>query len=511
MQTSRKIPVSVWGMLCIFLLLISIPYLYAWSLGGDDRVFGGFLLNPIDGNSYYAKMMLGWSGQWEFHLLYTAQDSAGTPLFIFYILLGHIAHWIEMSIPLTFHLARLVGAVCLFFSIYHLAKILFPQSEPWVNRLTFLLAFGSGMGWVLLTSGIITSDFWVAEAYPFLSAYSNPHFCLGLAILIELLIRYRETQKGKAIFIVGILALLESLIMPFGIILCGAIGGLLSLFDIIRKKAIAWEWLISVGVGGGVYVLYQYYITNQEPLLVDWNAQNITGSPSPLDFLLSFCPVFVLAIIQVFRKKTTVEPIQEVLTAWIMAATLLVIIPFNLQRRFMFGFYIPCAALAILFIRDVISSRSKKLKWLFPALLVFSLPTNLLIIAAGMNPQNVSDPVIYPQTDLIDGLHWLQENGTNGEIVLASAEVGLFVPAYTGLHVVYGHPFETIHADETAEIVTDLYAGYLSDDEVAAALENWGIEWILIDQYPLDLELQISDIGWQPVFRQGSVAIYSLP
>jgi len=511
MQTSRKIPVSIWVMLGLFLLLISIPYLYAWSLDGDARVFGGFLLNPIDGNSYYAKMMLGWSGQWEFHLLYTALDGSGSPLFIFYILLGHIARLLGMSIPLTFHLARLIGGICLFFSIYRLSSTIFSKSEAWVKRLTFLLAFGSGMGWVLLTSGVITSDFWVAEAYPFLSAYSNPHFCLGLAILIELLLRYRKVNSVKATFIIGSLAFLESLIMPFGIILCAVIGGLLFIFDMIRKKTTAWLWLFAVGVVGGIFVLYQYYITNQDPLLVEWNAQNITTSPSLVDFLLSFSPVLVIAIFGVFRKKKTDEPIQEILTAWIIASILLVFIPFNLQRRFLFGFYVPCAALATIFIRDMISSNSKKLKWFFPVILVLSLPTNILIIAAGMNHQIVNDPVIYPSADLIAGLDWLNENGTNGEVVLASTEVGLFVPAYTGLHVVYGHPFETIHADETEEIVSDLYTGFLSNDEVSAAIENWDVDWIIFDQNNLSLESQIRSIGWQTVFQQGNVAIFSPP
>jgi hypothetical protein len=43
------------------------------------------------------------------------------------------------------------------------------------------------MGWLALFTGAFTSDFWVAETYPFLSAYANPHFPLGLALVLWLL------------------------------------------------------------------------------------------------------------------------------------------------------------------------------------------------------------------------------------------------------------------------------------------------------------------------------------
>lgn len=511
MQTSRKIPMSIWVILGLFLLLISIPYIYSWFLAGNDRVFGGFLLNPIDGNSYFAKMMLGWTGQWEFHLLYSSQYGDGSPLFLFYIFLGHTARWFGLSIPLVFQIARLIGAISLFFAGYHLSLSLFPQSEVWAKRLLLLLTFGSGMGWILLTTGSITSDFWVAEAYPFLSAYSNPHFCFGLAISIEILLRYRSVRDLNTVVLIGFLALLESVIMPFEVILCGAIGGLLFLVDVVRKKAISWKWLLAVGIGGGIFVLYQYYITSQDALLNAWNAQNNTASPAIWDFILSFSPVLILAGIQLCRKKDTNSPIQEIMAAWIVAAFILIFIPFNLQRRFLLGFYIPCATLAVMFVHDLFMNKPKQFKWLYPTLLALSLPTNLLVITAGMNPQNISDSVIYPSRDLLDGLTWLRDNVTDTAVALSHSDVGLFVPAYSGMHVVYGHPFETIHAEETELLVNDIYAGSYSNEEVTEILEGWNVDWVIIDQSNPNFEAQLIYSGWQPVFEQGNVNIYSYP
>lgn len=71
------------------MLAVSLPYAWALAAGGDTHVFGGFLLNPIDGNSYLAKMMQGWSGAVTFTLPYTAEPGEGVILFVFYLFLGH--------------------------------------------------------------------------------------------------------------------------------------------------------------------------------------------------------------------------------------------------------------------------------------------------------------------------------------------------------------------------------------------------------------------------------------
>jgi len=156
--------------LIILALLITLPYLFAVIAGGDDRIFGGFLMNPQDGNSYLAKMEEGWRGEWKFTLPFTAERSEGAYLFLFYIFLGHIARFTGISIVLIFHITRMLGAFFLFFSLYIFTARLFPD-HPRGGRQAFLLClFGSGMGWLFLLVGLVTSDLWVIETFPFLSA-----------------------------------------------------------------------------------------------------------------------------------------------------------------------------------------------------------------------------------------------------------------------------------------------------------------------------------------------------
>jgi hypothetical protein len=90
--------------------MITLPYLYAAQAGGDEYVFGGFLLNPIDGNSYLAKMYEGWRGDVKFTLPYTTEVSEGGYLFLFYIGLGHLARMIDVPRILVFHAARIISS-----------------------------------------------------------------------------------------------------------------------------------------------------------------------------------------------------------------------------------------------------------------------------------------------------------------------------------------------------------------------------------------------------------------
>ena len=75
-----------------------LPYLLAYRVP-PDHIFMGVLVNPADGNSYFAKMREGWRGDWLFTLPYTAQPGAGALIFTYYLFLGHVARWTGPAHP----------------------------------------------------------------------------------------------------------------------------------------------------------------------------------------------------------------------------------------------------------------------------------------------------------------------------------------------------------------------------------------------------------------------------
>ena len=205
-------------LICLVLLAITLPFVYASQNAGQDYQFNGFLLNPQDGNSYLAKMYQGWRGDLQFTLPYTAEKGNGTYLFLFYLWLGHLTRLLGLPLVATFHAARVISGLLMYLCLYRFLSHAFEQAH--VRLFAFILAaIGSGMGWIALVFGQFTSDFWVAEAYPYLSAFSNPHFPLALALILLLLTFTEGKYSGLPNWLAGLLSFFLAIILPFGVVL----------------------------------------------------------------------------------------------------------------------------------------------------------------------------------------------------------------------------------------------------------------------------------------------------
>ena len=151
---------SEWAWIVVVSLLVvavaSLPYILAYRVSLDYR-FTGVLVNPADGNSYFAKMQEGWRGDWLFTLPYTAQPGAGAFIFTYYLFLGHLARWTGASLDLVYGLARAIGGLALLLSAYaFIAR--FVRAAPWRGLAWALFALGSGLGWVAVPLGAFASS-----------------------------------------------------------------------------------------------------------------------------------------------------------------------------------------------------------------------------------------------------------------------------------------------------------------------------------------------------------------
>ncbi|MFZ6019446.1 MAG: hypothetical protein ACOYXO_07520, partial [Chloroflexota bacterium] len=163
-------------------------------------------------------MQIGVRGEWIFHLPYTPQEGPGAYLFLFYILLGHIARILNLQPIFVFHLARMIAAVVFICGLNaFLRSIQVKWLETTHNYLFAVILFGSGLGWLAGLLGVFTMDFWVAEAYPFLTLIANPHFPLGSGLLLLFLSRYQQ-EGGRVHWYDPILGAALGIILPFGVV-----------------------------------------------------------------------------------------------------------------------------------------------------------------------------------------------------------------------------------------------------------------------------------------------------
>ena len=519
---------AIWVALLV-LLLVSLPYWIAVVAEGPEHVFGGFLFNPLDNNTYLAKMYQGWRGDLRSTLAFSADPGQGGYLNLFYLFLGHLARWTGLSLILVFHLARLLGVILLLFFLWRFLTVTLTV-ERWQLWAFTLASLGLGLGWLVFALGVLTSDFWVAEAYPFLSAYANPHFALGLALLLWLLTLpglYNQVPQPRwlAGWKAGGAALLLSMLSPFGVVVVLATLGGLLLWEFIshlvtsrrqpgiRSSLAAFvlaspvcqrliHRLIWVLICGVPLLLYDFWVVRIDPQLAVWNAQNLTLTPPAWDVLLALSPALLLALPGAWRVARSDHRDARLLLVWALTGAVLIYAPFGLQRRFLMGLYAPIAALAGYGLESLTERYSPRFaRWAAILALGLALPTTLLILMVGLFGAQIRDPVLYLTRAEAQALEWLNSNTPADALVLAAPETGQFIPAHTGRRVLYGHPYETVNGEAEKAQVRGFFQGDLPS--LSDLLEQRQVDYVFYGPRERSLGVLPTQLDLRQVYAAG--------
>lgn len=495
----------------VVFLALTLPYLLAAGLSGKDHVFIGFLVNPIDSITYLAKMYQGWEGAWRFHLPYTAQPGNGAFLYLFYLFLGHLARWLGLPLMIMFHLARLLGAGFLLYALFRFYKIIFPDNPELFRTAFWLTVVGSGMGWLILAFGPLPTDFWVAEAYPFLSMYSNPHFSIGLALtVLSFCLLLEESARFRSVKLL-LMGLLISIILPFAMVVTLFVGLVHVAWVWIETRRLEWLPVVCLGAMGGPFLLYQFWAAQVDPILSIWNQQNLTPSPPVWDFLLAFSPALLLAPFGIYTLlKNRENPARKILTAWLVISVLLIYFPFSLQRRFMLGLYIPTAALAAHGISYLRQKYGPRVRALVPVVFTLALPTNVLLILIGLAGALGHASQLYITRDEASTLEFIKNNTPAKSLILASPDMGGLIPGFTGRRVIYGHPFETAYAAEEEQRVIDFYRQTTQVTASTPLIEGRKVDYVLYGPRERIAGGALDLSALSLVFEAGDVQLYAV-
>ncbi len=502
---AKGAPRFPWGIAVLVFVAIMLPFLVAWRTAGAEWRFSGFLLNPVDGYSYLAKMYQGWLGSWRYRLLYSAEPGAGAHIQLFYLFLGHLARWLGAEAIVVFHVARLIAAGVLLAALWRFFGVVLPSRRA--RRMAFALAaLGSGMGWLALPFGLFTVDFWVAEAFPFLTMYANPHFPLGLALMVFLLTPGPEDSYRWRVGALLTAALL-SVVSPFGVILVLTVRAGWAFYGWLRRRRLYWQPLAFIATGGAPLLFYYAWVTRTDPVVAQWNAQNQTPSPPLWNLLIALSPIILLAVWAVWRLLPVArQPLSAAhLAIWAALGLALLYLPVGLQRRFMMGLYVPLAGLATLALERQRQHAPRRYRLLATTLFLLALPTNLLVLLSGVDAAARHDPLLYLQGGEARALAWIAANAPPDALVLASPQSGTFIPAYTGRRVIYGHPFETVNAEAERAAVEGFFR---SEIDAEAFLARRGVTLIFYGPREAALGALPDVPGFTQVFQDDGVTIY---
>jgi hypothetical protein len=501
------------GRAALLVILVTLPYVIAYLTTPPDLFYTGFLSNPEDGNTYLAKMQQGLRGQWRTHLSYTAEPHNAEFIFTYYVLLGHLARWTGLSPIVVFHLTRILNGFLLLMVLYYAVSCFFGDQQQ--RRFAFTItAVGSGLGWLASLAGRLTADMWVPEGYILYSIFVNPHFPLAIALMV-LSILWSITPWGArrpdgwrlAGLTMAVAAL--GIVQPFCLLTVGLLLSVYAAALWIQKHRPPWRELVSVGVVGAVgspLVLNVYRVSTQNPVFAIWAAQNQTPSPPLWDYAISYGLVLVLAIVGFWAAIRRRRNSDWLTVLWTVSSVALLYIPFSLQRRLLMGLIVPLGMLATMGWHTLSSRRHFRVR-LFLAL---SSLTHLFLLVVALTGALTRHESLFMTRDERAALAWLGEHAAPDAVVIASPQTGLYIPAWAGQRVVYGHRFETPHAEQRRQQLLDFFQRgdqmLLSDSSLQPSLVFFG---------PRERALAPDDWRpeptWRPVYQQGGVTIYALP
>jgi hypothetical protein len=509
-----------WVVIVTLALVIasSLPYLIAWATTPEGAHFTGLLFNPQDGNSYIAKMRQGMEGSWLFRLPYTPEPQDGAPVYLFYLFLGHVARWTGLPLILVYHLTRVIGGAAMLVTLYVLAAR--ASDDLHERRAMFLLAaLGSGLGWLVVFFGYQSADLWVPEAFPVYALLANAHFPLAMGLMAGIAdcglqiaggkwqVARGKWQEWRCGLGLAVAAVALGAVQPFGLV--AAFGGLgvMLVARIVREWAIPWRAVGWVAVAGAValpYPLYMLQAMGADPALAAWNAQNVTGSPPLWDWALSYGLVLVLAVFGAIFAVRRGSDADGLLVGWVAVTLVGMYLPLPLQRRLSLGLGVPLGLLAGVGWWRGVRPRIRA-RWR-------GLARGLVIALCALTPVFLIVGHLATASDfyLSDGewaaLAWLREEGQPDGVVLCSPRMGLFVPAWAGQPVVYGHPFETVDAEARKAQVEAFFSGEMSAEERQMFLEGNRVGYVLVDSEIGELETG----DWRLAFELDGVSVYDV-
>ncbi len=513
----------------ILLVIISIPFLWAYAVALPDSHFLGILNNPIDGASYLAKMYQGYSGSWLVTLPYTPDPHRGVITYTFYVALGHLARLLNLPLVLVFHVARLVGTVLMFLAIYRFVA-------DWTDdiaqrRLTWLLVvLGSGLGAVAMLFGVTAPDLLVMpEAFPLQAAYTNAHFPWSIAmalmlahVLVNMALRGDRPSPTLNLYSVFLAAAALALGVMAPFVLAPLALGYAAILGWLWRDRRAFplreaSWGSIVLIFGIPVLAYDFWIaTGAGPVFSTWMAQNLTPSPPVWHYLIAFGLLLILAGIGLWGIRSDLnDPGYLFLLVWLAGGAILLYAPIPLQRRFSMGLIAPLGVFAGIGLRRVVLPAIRQDRRLF-AMLAISSACMITTIVAILLPMGGAMAIqglprgdyYFISADEQAALGWIAQNGGSDPLVLASQEISLQLPLY-GARVVYAHPFETVDAPRRARAVLDFYSGV-----DCSVLADEGVGWVIVGarERALAGDRAICPLPGEPAYTspRGEVLIYDV-
>jgi len=392
--------------------------------------------------------------------------------------MGHVALQTHMSFWLVSTLFRLMFSVIL---LQEIEKVLPLAGIPEHLR--------SWAWWFIALFGPFFPLVIFPEESPFGSMVSTTHFVLVMVLQVVAWCEVLGVVWGRngRVWKAGMAVAIVGLIHPYTALATGVALALFVVWNAGWRKYIVWLFLIPAPVA--LIMLWSVF----QPGTAAWRPGGVSYTPLRL-LLLSWLPWIVLVVLRLRKRIRSDRP----WLVWISVALGLAIIYPPVGRRFLDGIGIPISVLAFNWMSE---NWQRRWRW-HEAGVTWGV---MLTLAMGLLVNPVNARASYLPLAHVAMYEFLASRSGTGSVWGPDLDSNM-IPAYTGWHVVNGHPDES----------PDFRLGLLRFRELCAG--NWhasiGLRAWLVDR-------NVRYVVWpsycQPfplatwvVFRQGDVQVLKL-
>jgi hypothetical protein len=415
-----------------------------------------------------------------------------------------------LSPEVVYQVARLACSALLLVAVYEFVARFSVHRA--VRLVAFLLiAYSGGLGWLLTLLGrsqwlgSLPLDMISPESYVFLTLYAPPHIALATACLLWGLPRIRDgaARYDLRLALPGAAAyLVAALIGAFYLVPFVALLGVDWLANAIRRRRLDWRALLWIALAccpAAAVIGYEYYYFVFDPVYRVWAAQNLVLSLHPLHYVAGYLLVGITALLGVRRVVIGRRWEQfQLPLLWLAMVPVLLALPFSARRRLIVGAPVALGLFAeVGLVHDIVIpfgrsrlvrwlsghprySRGGMRRWLIAAVVLLTVPTNLLLLLGNsVEVAGRRSPIFHPRAEL-DALDWLGAHTEPDDAVLCAYETGNYVPARAGNRVLLGLGPETIYADRKRVEVSRFFDAGETDAWREALLARYGIVYVLV-------------------------------
>lgn len=466
----------------------AVPFLYGVINAPQGEIYSGrHAQNSGDYTIYFSQMEQASDGKLLFHNLFTGEDHEAVIFNPFWLVLGWKANILGISIPIMFHIARLLLVPIFVLSAAWILSHWIQDRK--VTRIALLL---------IVFAGGITGYAQTTDASFFNAMSFSPHLVASSILLfwiLHFLARSAEAKSFRYAFYAGLLSLAVTSFHPYHIATIGILAVLYFGFLVWMKRN---SWLRALGAVGivGAFLIpatayYCWLFNHGLPFGDAWLQQSdeLMRVRTPWELLYSFFPLSVLGIAGLWIVWRRIENvfIRCLIVLWAVVPLIFMSLSVFFRMRMSGAVLIPLSVGTAFTFLWLWEKRKQILFKLVFFVSVAVVGVTLLWMHGAIFANNIAVyqekvPHAYISRDLSLAFSWYEANATDQDVLLAPWEIANIVPSSTGKRIFIGHGIQTIDVFRKWSESQSFFANEISVQDAVSWMKQERISYVFISR-----------------------------